>query len=48
MPPASRPVPQEAATIGAKYGFAYGEEFNYVGGRGPSLPEHLRERAVAK
>ena len=37
-----------AATIGAKHGFEYGEEFNYVGGRGPSLPDHLRERAVAK
>ena len=41
-------VEELAATIGGKHGFAYGEEFNYVGGRGPSLPEHLRERAVAK
>lgn len=36
-----------AATIGAKHGFEYGEEFNYVGGR-DEIPPHALERAVKK
>jgi hypothetical protein len=35
--------------IGAKHGFVYGEEFNYVGpGAGEDLPEHVMKRAVPK
>ncbi len=33
--------------IGQKHGFAYGEEFNYVG-PGPDIPPHALERAIAK
>ena len=40
-------VEQLGRTIGAKYGFPVGEEFNYVG-RGPALPPHVLEKAVPK
>ena len=33
--------------VGAKHGFEYGEEFNYVG-RGEDLPPHVMRRAVPK
>jgi hypothetical protein len=36
-----------ARVIGARHGFAYGEEFNYVG-RSRSLPPHVLEKAVRK
>lgn len=36
-----------AAATGAKHGFAYGEEFNYVGPKAP-IPPHALERAVKK
>ena len=36
-----------AAEIGAKHGFEFGEEFNYVG-PGPAIPLHALERAVKK
>lgn len=38
---------QLAAEIGAKHGFDYGEEFNYVGPRA-AIPPHALERAVKK
>ena len=41
-------VEQLGATIGAKHGFRFGEEFNYVGGGGPDLPPHVLEKAVPK
>lgn len=37
-----------AKTIGAKHGFAYGEEFNYVGPGEEDLPPHVLSRAVPK
>ena len=36
-----------ARAIGAKHGYEYGEEFNYVG-PGPAIPPHALERAVKK
>jgi LmbE family N-acetylglucosaminyl deacetylase len=40
-------VSELARTIGAKHGFLYGEEFNYVGGS-DGLPPYVLERAVPK
>jgi len=40
-------VEELATTIGGKYGYRLGEEFNYLGsGRG--IPEHIREKARAQ
>jgi hypothetical protein len=42
-------VEELGQAIGAKNGFDYGEEFNYVGpGAGEDLPEHVVKRAVPK
>jgi hypothetical protein len=42
-------VEELGQAIGAKHGFDYGEEFNYVGpGAGEDLPEHVMKRAVPK
>jgi hypothetical protein len=42
-------VEELGQAIGAKHGFDYGEEFNYVGpGAGEDLPEHVVKRAVPK
>jgi LmbE family N-acetylglucosaminyl deacetylase len=40
-------VDELARAIGAKHGFRYGEEFNYVG-PGQAIPAHIREKAVRK
>lgn len=40
-------VAELGKAIGAKHGFEYGEEFNYVG-RGEELPPHVMRRAVPK
>ena len=40
-------VKQFGRVVGAKYGFNFGEEFNYVGRR-PELPPHVLEAAVPK
>ena len=40
-------VEQLGATIGAKHGFRFGEEFNHAG-RNPGLPPHVLEKAVPK
>ena len=36
-----------SATIGAKHGFRFGEEFNNAG-LNPALPPHVLEKAVPK